>query len=289
LVLFDIFVISNQYSQGYGASLLDKVKRLQEIQEPKIILVGHSNLAFGINSELIEAEIGMPVVNLGFHGGLGNSFHERIARLCINEGDIVVVCHSTYADDDTIDDVELAWTTIEWYPELWKLMRFSDIVSILEGYPKYLYDAGRLWVTNSGNVSPGGVYSRDAFNQNGDVSLSRTENKYIFTRYSVAVPQINDTCINRLNELNDYVLSKNAVMVIAGYPIADGEYTPDKKEFEAFQQKLEEELDAPIISDFTDYFIPYSYFYDTQLHLTDEGVIIRTNQLIEDLQRFLQE
>lgn len=83
---FDYFIIGRQYNDNYDAALVDKVDRLKSITEPKIILVGDSNVAFGINSKKIEEELGMPVVNLGLHGALGNAFHEQIAKLNIGGG-----------------------------------------------------------------------------------------------------------------------------------------------------------------------------------------------------------
>ena len=117
--LFGMLVIGAQYQEDYNASLIDKVARLKNINGPKIILVGNSNLAFGINSPMIERAFGMPIVNLGLHGGLGNAFHEYIAKLNIHSGDIIIVCHSNFSDDDKIDDIALAWITVEYHKDLW--------------------------------------------------------------------------------------------------------------------------------------------------------------------------
>ena len=53
---------------------IDKHQRLSSIQESKVVLVGGSNLPFGIKSPLIEEALGMPVVNMGLHAGLGMNF-----------------------------------------------------------------------------------------------------------------------------------------------------------------------------------------------------------------------
>lgn len=45
-------------------------------------------MAFGFQSEQIEEAFGLPVVNLGLHGGLGNAFHEEMAKINVCEGDI---------------------------------------------------------------------------------------------------------------------------------------------------------------------------------------------------------
>lgn len=285
-IVFEANVVGPQYSQGYCAALIDKVDRLESITEPKIILVGNSNLPFGINSEMIEQAIGMPVVNLGLHGDLENAFHEEISKLNINKGDIVVICHTNYSDDDKISSCALAWATIEWNTELWKIIRKNDYWDMLKAMPSYMFRITTMWIKNTGNHSSGDVYSRDAFNKYGDIGFERSENKYKFTESSIVVPEINDICVKRLNKLDKYIKGKGATMVIAGYPIADCKYTPPKEEYIKFQNQLSDSLTAPVISDFCDYFIPSEYFYDTNYHLTNEGSEIRTNQLITDIKEY---
>ena len=91
MIVFKYFVIGSQYKYSYVASFYDKIERLESINEPKIILVGNSNLAFGMNSEKLEKSMGMPVVNLGLHNNLGSAFHEQMAKFNINKGDIVEI------------------------------------------------------------------------------------------------------------------------------------------------------------------------------------------------------
>lgn len=43
-----------------------------------------------------------------------------------------------------------------------------------------------------------------------------------------------------------------------------------------------------VISDFSDYLFHHTLFFDTPDHMTDEGVILRTQQLIDDLSIWLQ-
>ena len=287
---FKVKVIGNQYSGNYQASIIDKVNRLNSINEPKIILVGNSNLAFGINSERIEKELSMPVVNLGLHGGMNNEFNEKVAMQNINEGDLVIVCYTSYSDDGKITDPALAWITIEDNFDLWPLISIQNYPNMLWHYKEYFKDCFELWITKSGNKYESHSYSRSAFNKYGDVVV-RTPGGYaerstIFNATSLYIPDINDTCTNRLNRFNEYVESRGAKLAVASYPIAYGEFTPSKSDYEKFQNDLENALDFEVISDFTDYFIPYEYFYDTKYHLTDEGVDIRTEQLIKDIKNW---
>lgn len=293
---FSYFVIGSQYKYNYQASLIDKVARLKSIDEPKIILVGNSNLSFGINSEMMEAELGMPVVNLGLHGGLGNVFHEQIAKLDIDDEDIVIVCHSSYSDDDNIGDKELALITYDYNNQLLPIFRKKDYIGLLKAYPTYLRKSAVLWMLGRGNQDEGGCYSRKAFNKYGDVVVKpeyeQVDVDLFFEQEGnrAAVPWINDVCMERLNALNQYCNDHGAKMVVAGYPVAYGKYDSfGKDDFIKFQRNLEDALSCDVISDFTDYFYPYDYFYNTALHLNDKGREARTKQLIEDMKKWMDE
>lgn len=282
-----LFWIAPQYTQNYNASIIDKIERLQTIESPKIILVGNSNLAFGIKSENIEKAMGMPVVNLGLHGGLGNKFHIEMAKYNIDKGDLVVVCHSNYADSGKIGDPALAWITIENHWNLYPLIEY-DLKGMALYYPKYISKGLKSYLNKEDKPQTNTCYTRSAFNKYGDINYPRATNSYTFTKTSVGVPAINSICINHLNEFNKYCNELGATLLIAGYPIGDGEFTPDKKIFIDSWEQLKQQVDCNVISNIEDYFIEYKYFYNTNLHLTDEGAKIRTNQLIEDLQNYIE-
>lgn len=290
IISFHFYIIGSQYKYNYQASILDKVARLESIDEPKIILVGNSNLSFGIDSEMIQEKTHMPVVNMGLHGALGNEFHERMGMLDIDEGDIVVVCHTSYGDDDTIGDATLAWITFDCHSELLSLFRFKDIIELAKAYPSFFRKAFFFWISGRGNKDTFDIYSRDAFNEYGDVvykpDYGNLDGNSLFEKsYSAnRVARLNDTCINRLNKMNEYVNSKGASMVIASYPIGYGQYSLfTEKDFQIFQEELKAKLECDVISDFTDYFFPYDYFYNTDFHLDEYGTKVRSAQLADDI------
>jgi len=105
IVGVDFLIVGNQYLNNYQASILDKIKRASEIQGPKVLLVGNSNVSFGFDSGLLEEQLGLPVVNMGIHSGLSNAFQEDMAKPYISEGDIVLLCHNSYSDGYGISDV----------------------------------------------------------------------------------------------------------------------------------------------------------------------------------------
>ncbi len=297
LIAFFIFgIVMPQYKYNYNASLVDKVDRLLSIDEPKIVLIGDSNVAFGFRSDLIEEAMGMPVVNMGLHGALGNAFHEEMAKLNVTPGDLYIVCHSDYDDNDQIvrEDPTIAWLTLENHFPLWRLIRLKDVPLMAESFTSYLKKALNLWATGTGNQDTGDAYSRTAFNEYGDNVYPRPyveHNVYFphpvdFTQQTV--PTLGDTTVERLNALNAYLKERGATMLISSYPIAYGEYTPLMADYQALEDELNERLDSPVISSLSDYMFDYDYFYDTVYHLVDEGVVMRTEMLISDLQWYFE-
>lgn len=285
--IFCFWIVMPQYLNNYQASLIDKNERLCSIEGPKIVLVGNSNLAFGIDSKAIEEAFGMPVVNMGMHGGVGNPFNEQAALQNVCPGDIVILSYSNFDDGDVIKNQELAWITIENHPDLWKYIRLKDWPEMIKAYPTYLKDCLNLWSQGIGNLDSGDEYSRLQFNEYGDNIYDRPVLVPETDFSEVHIPQIGDATINRINALNTQLEEQGATLLMTAYPTAVCEYTSPREEYVAFSDDIEELLDCPLISRYEDYMMEKELFYNTYLHLNNEGVQVRTQMLIADLQKYL--
>lgn len=282
-------IVPPQYVDSYNAALIDKVSRLESISEPKIILCGDSNLAFGMDSGMLEEAIEMPVVNMGLHGGLDNKFLERCALLDIDEGDILIVCHSNFADNGELKQPDLAWITLENHNRLWEIPDMQEWMELIPALPNYTFETISLYLSGRGNSNSDVVYAREAFNEYGDNVAQRSQMITSITESDIVVPGISEECVERLNEMYEYCKARGAHMVIAGYPILSNEARPNEQDFVAFQEELEEKMECDVISDYMDYFFPIEYFYDGRLHMTNEGAKYRTAQLIKDIQKWQME
>ena len=292
LLAVNVFVIGSQFTHKYTSALLDKIDRLESIDQPKIILTGDSALAFGICSERMEEELGMPVVNLGLHGALGDAFQENVAKLNIRPGDIVVLAHSDFSGDGRINDCSAAWMTIDCHFGLLRLCGWRDIGGMLAAYPTYFRKALSHLLNGVGQEIPENTaYSRYSFNKYGDIVMKpediRMNPDVFFAENPVTLLEISPACVRRIEKLNNYVTRQGASLVIAGYPIAYGKYAEfTEADVKAFESALREAMPCDVISDYTDYLFPYSMFYDTTLHLVQEGAELRTAQLIQDLKQW---
>lgn len=278
MLIMLFFCIFPQYEGTLTGSLMSKVQRLKEIDEPKIVLIGNSNLLYGIDSSMLEAEYNMPVVNMGLHGGLGNLFHERMMGLNVHEGDIYIVCHTTYWDLNELTDPVLTWVTVEEHPALWKLIEPSDLSAMYKAFPTYI----KHGITHYNNGEDLHEDTISNINTYGDFNTYRPNGEFSSDEFIYASP-INDEQVERLNDWNEYLAAHGATLLVAGYPILDYENTDDYSTFAQFEDELSDRLECPCISHYEDYLFSPNYFSDYYLHLTTDGAKKRTAQLITDI------
>lgn len=279
-----LLLCGRQFSLDYTASIADKLARLESIEGPKIILVGESNLAFGIDSAMMEEALGMPVVNLGLHGGLDYQFQYNVPKGNIGPGDIVILANMSFADGANMDPA-LAWITIENGPDYWKFVPWECMPKLLMMFPNYVSDTVTAVLSNRQETITG-AYARNAFNEYGDIALHRDSGCLDFAYYTIEVPEVTEEGIRRINNFAAYCEEQGAHCLLSSYPIAFGPRSPSEEEYVQFQQELKPLLKFEMISDYRDYLFDYSLFYDSLYHLSTEGAQIRTQQLIEDIRQW---
>src|SRR5262249_5798138 len=80
-----------------------KLTKAQSIASPKIVLVGGSNVLFGLRAEHIEARLGVAAVNMATAADFGPDYVLFLTRQALRPGDIVVVAFEfTFFDDPYI-------------------------------------------------------------------------------------------------------------------------------------------------------------------------------------------
>ncbi|MGB5769619.1 MAG: hypothetical protein WBM32_07080, partial [Crocosphaera sp.] len=70
---------------------IEKDTLLKKSPSPRLILVGGSNLSFGINSQMIKDSLGLNPINTGIHASIGLKYMMDDVLDHIRAGDIVVI------------------------------------------------------------------------------------------------------------------------------------------------------------------------------------------------------
>lgn len=279
------------YGQTFLGELAPKYERLKETEGPKVIVVGGSSVAFGLDSELLAQHVGMPVVNFGLYATLGTKIMMDLSRANIGEGDIVILAPEM--DAQTLSLYFNAEAALQGMESDWSMLRYiakedrSDLVGGL-----YEYVTAKLRYTREGLLDPDGVYNRDSFNEYGDIIYERPYNSmtlgYDPTKIIDLTAELWDAeFVEYVNEYTAYCERRGATVYFSFCPMnesAMAETTTEETLFE-FYSYLYHTLDCEVIGNVNEYIIDENYFFDSNFHLNDSGVILRTSLLARDINR----
>lgn len=285
--------LDRAFDYDFDSALADKYMRLKHTEGNRIILVGGSNLAFGMNSALLEERFeGYSVVNLGTsrHYGILPLFDLLLAN--VRRGDVVVFCPEYYkemfaaAQTGTITN----WQYLESNYDILKDMDLRNNSALLETFADYLNTKRSYLPDKKINSKP--AYIRSGFNKYGDLACERSMDRE-FTLNLPEMDVLTEEGMARYNALCKQLTQMGAVCCFTFPCRYSGEEEPAaiKEQTASFTAALKSMLDSSyctIISNIEDYYFSGDIFYDTDYHMTLEGADLRTRQLIADLARFLE-
>ncbi len=279
-----------QYTNYFHGALDEKYERLNSIDERKIVVVGGSSVAFGLESEKLEEYTGLPVVNFGLYAALGTKLMLDLSRSGINEGDIVVLAPEL--DAQTMSMYFSSEETLKAVDDDYSMAlrvrgadnKFSMIGSL------FGHVCNKLEFMRDGTPNPAGVYNSKNFNEYGDVEYDRPSNvleSYYDANTLITLDEsiLEDEFIEYLNEYIEFCENRGASVYFSYCPMNELALAPGTTDesIAAFEATLRERIDCKHISDIEGYIMPAGYFYDTNFHLNDKGSLARTILLAEDI------
>ena len=292
-VVFYAASLPKVYSETFYGALNEKYDRLNGVDGEKIVVVGGSSVAFGLDSELLESYLGMPVVNFGLYADLGTKMMLDLSLSGISEGDVVVLAPEL--DRQTLSlyfNNESALMALDDDTSMARHLKADDLFSCLGGYWRYAQDkrARHLGLTE---ISLDAIYRSEYFDEYGDFDYPRTENvmQGYFdpnNRIMLDESEYGKELYDFLDYVNKYIkkCTRLGATVYFSYcpmnelGLSDGS---DADNILAFEELLRDSLDCELISDIGDYILDAGYFFDTNYHLNETGVKLRTIRLARDL------
>ena len=280
------------YGQTFSAGLADKYDRLKSVEGRRLVVVGGSSVAFGLDSVLAEELMGVPCVNFGMYAELGTRVMLDLSLPLLHSGDIVVVAPEL--ERKTLSfatDWVAVWKALDGRLDAVQSLGLSDGREMIAALPGFLSEKRALLASGT-TLSPEGVYARSSLNEYGDVSWERPYNIMAlgYDPTNVITPELGMYTEQFIGHLNEYVIraaAKGALVYYSFPPIdkdALGESVTEESLAE-FTAALASRLVCPIISDIRDLIMAPDYFYDTNFHLNDVGKAYRTEMLVRDIRR----
>ena len=285
LMVYAVFFRMPYMDSGdYISAILDKDRLLRGTPSPKIVFVGASNLAFGLDSERVQSAMRLPVVNLGLHGGVGLKYMLDSTRPYVKKGDIVVLVpeyeeffgERHYGEAPLLNVLHLSregWRHIDSFQQYRVIWRYA--LTEMKDTIHALYKR---------SSSSGKIYSRESFNRFGDVVAHLKEKPRTIESYGVPLEneKFNDRVLVDMKIFREYSEGNGAAVLILFPSIAESAFRMNHARIREVYDRIRTYggLGAILESTPEDYVFPDNCFFDTAYHLTGTCRETRTDKVI---------
>jgi hypothetical protein len=278
----------------YLKALIDKERRLDRLPAGKVVLVGGSNLAFGMDTAYLESRLGRPAVNMGLHAALGLPFMLKEIRPHVAAGDLIVLSpeYELFKSRGTIATRELCLAAT-YSPPLRYLGYGDSIRCAVIALQLRTRAAARKAM---GSKDPPSLYARGSFDDRGDlvVPLPRPQKQL---RGAPSVPEDprtnkhsdDESALAMTADFAQFARDRGARVVFLPPVLGASAYAAERRSIEDLFVRLRRAL-QPRGVDFVmtprQSVYPDAMFFDTLYHLAAPGRALRTQAVAAALARY---
>ncbi|HQV68398.1 MAG TPA: hypothetical protein PLJ62_00800 [Thermoflexales bacterium] len=282
----------------YLSATNQKHALLAKTASPKIVLVGGSGLALGVDSEKIQNNLNRPVVNMGLYAGLGLRVMLDEVRPYIRAGDVIYITpeYQLYYRETRRSDDAIATLVQVSFPQSMAYLpattHLHALTAIWNAEQKALGNAITRKTPPQPATSPQVEYFREGFNAHGDYvahlgkpGLGADKINALKLSYQENLTFDPDS-IAALNDFADFAKSRGATAILAFPVIPEQLYTNDagnRALLDALYQTIQRDAKMTITGSPPKSLLPASDFYDTIYHLNDSGRAKYTAQIVAAL------
>lgn len=281
------FPVSERYL--YASVLKHELLNRQE--SPRLVFIGGSSVAFGIDSGQVAGSCGFHPVNLGLHGDLGLAFNLNEVETGLRSGDVVVLSPEYEQFHDTF------WGTSQMLMHAIEC-RSANAAFLEPQHYKMLADRGMLdrWggmvravfrrETATLNDS---IYRPQSFNENGD--MVGHHGRTAKPGPARDIPFSREKAMQTVSYINRFVsrCEKKGVRVLFAHPpLAQFAFEANKRSLDELEAILQQNLQCPILDSMAETLFPAESLYDTVYHLGREGAKIHSTRVSERLREKLR-
>ncbi|MHB9291233.1 hypothetical protein Holit_00305 [Hollandina sp. SP2] len=264
---------------AYNLAILDKHRFLEVMENPKLVIAGGSNCAFGIDSLALTEALGIPVFNLGINAGFGLGRILEDTGSFLRAGDVLLIIPEYSHFTDNWNGGEAAYELI-FDARQYGLLLHPGLYGLPGNLSSYITTHLQGFIARFRPPNPL-AYRRDGFNQYGDyIGHLELENQAFESK--PALGRLNQAALNRFFRFVQ-AFEERGIQVILSYPsYEEASFTASTELIRTIDQTFREQIS--VISRPETYCFPRDWFYDTVYHLNKEGRQQRTEALIRDVE-----
>ncbi|UKT63242.1 hypothetical protein [Pedobacter mucosus] len=273
---------------GLIYSKLDKDSLMANVKGPRIILIGGSNLTFGLQSKIIKDSLGYNPINAGLTASIGLIYLLKNTQRFIKKGDVIVISpeYQLFFGKKSYGEADLLTLILNASPDTKNLVEPLQYPSLIKFVPKFIGSKFNpiIFFKNTDNVV--GPYERKAINEYGDAFIHWN----MIAKKSIPTLTIDDKFNKKvIQSIIDFRLkaeSKGAKLFITFPPYQRVSFNSSIQQIKEIVIKLKQEKFA-LLGNPEKFAFEGNFFFDTAYHLTGKGALKRTLLLVQDLKKVL--
>lgn len=264
---------------------VDKHRRLASLGSPKLVLVGGSNVALGVDSELLERLAAVPVVNLGLNGGLGLRFMCEEVWPSLGGGDVVMLSPEYEHWRGTLldGDLNLLWALRARPAGLRQLTSARQAAVLVRNTPEFMQ--GKVMEFISARPDP--VYNRWSFTARGDFAghLAQGPKRPMLGLARMRREPLNPEAGRIVAVLVQRAAARGAAVVYSFPPLARSAYrlSDNQAAVEDVHERVREVRGLLVAGTPAGQVYADELFFDSVYHLGQEGRQQRTRRMAAEL------
>ena len=283
---------ASRFGDTYYGELAPMWKKLKTAEGPKIVIVGNSAVAFGVDSALLQEELeadgfDYTVCNFGLYGAIGTRAMLDLSEEYIHKGDIVL-----FMPEINAQSLSLYFSAKDfWYAadsDFSLLFSLDGVGGRMTGAFASFVAEKYTYICKGEYADSGNVYTRSAFDENCDMkNVERAYNKMAGGYDSNNPVSFENSLIGAgfsdyVNTYYETLKGKGAQMYYVFCPVNEASVS-DFEAIDPFCDFLRSEFKFPLLGS------PYSslyeaeWFYDSNVHLNESGMVLHTLTLLDNL------
>lgn len=287
IIAAGFFCVADRDTISY--SLRYKHKLLEEVDGPRIVFVGGSNMRYSLISRMVQDSLEMNPVNTGVFAGFGLKFIIDDIKPYLKKGDVIVLAseyHQFYG--------RAIWGTgqlaqaVNVCPEDIRLMNWQQLGVLARSIPGNNLGKLKAAVKQSlFGISPAieSFEKFDGMNEYGDTFVHWNEPARPWVPDTIC-GNSNSEAIRIINEFNSYItgaLKGKLLITFPPYPVCG--YNINKSAIHRVENELRRQH-IPVLGSPQDYVYADSLFFNSSYHLGRDGAALRTKEIIRNLRDY---
>lgn len=291
LILIPVIVVSflmlsmsdngSKYSHEVNFALA--YQRLDSLQgKKKIVIIAGSNGGFSINSQILHDSLKLPVINTSTHAGIGVRMQFEMYKDLLEKGDIVIFCPEYYSDKKRLYGESTLFRIMSTHmPEAYLKMNFMQWYNTF----RYVGIHCQKSIEHVNNQPFDGAYSERSVNCFGDISFPR-EHHEIKDEYHFKGNMDKETTAY-YQYIHEFSKGKGINLIYLPPTLIESNYISQKSQIDSLVSFMQDN-NIPFRATPKRYVFNDSLFFDSPYHMTTQGAIIRTKNLVEDIKSVIQ-